>query len=185
MRTILATVAIFLATLACPVPASADVNTTAEGYAGPTVCIAADRGGDFRIRAAIQAWNDTGTPVRLVRGITAGCTETMEIRLVSLSACPSGPCGGFGSGVGERVYSETYDRWAYRHGYVGLVDTGTRPEPCYALSLTTHEIGHALGLQHTTNRRSIMNPDYNHDRLCGAIGSVDVAALTALYTVAS
>jgi len=61
--------------------------------------------------------------------------------------------------------------------FVWLVSTpGTN-----LLQVTTHELGHALGLGHSSDHNSVMNPFYNGYNAQFRLGTDDILGIRSLY----
>jgi hypothetical protein len=53
--------------------------------------------------------------------------------------------------------------------------------PCNMAEVATHEVGHAIGLGHSTSKGATMEPVAQFDGRCGGLAKDDLAGLRALY----
>lgn len=152
----------------------------------PDVLWPRPRGGELVVAFAIG-----GLPRRYANAVVLGArlwSRSPCVEAVAVARCPPrGYCSTVAtrrSGGGRDVdgASESEERDGVRVGnaitlYTGLLDTSSDNG---VLGTTVHEMGHALGLRHRLDPRSIMNATTG-DRTDPRPDAVDLANLAALY----
>ena len=157
----IAALALLLATMGTP---DAEPRTVTHRWQATRVKVYAPvvPGYRFRVGAAIAEWNANGN-VTLVR-VWTPCTGCIRIRYVRTDDTWAGQATVWPDLDGHIIDCriDLQRRYAYRFGVWGV---------------TAHEIGHCLGLPHTSYRPSVMAP-----RDIALEPTVrDVALLAALY----
>lgn len=163
--------------------ASAQVGDEGPGLTmrltSTTVCVKPDfpAAGRYRINQAVANWNAGQSSVRLYVGDVPGCSEVLVHRYYSKTddRCGYADYSRLWAGV-----TQVDGTWQYGGADVYLNDACVLLG-CGGKYLTTHELGHALGLGHTRDETSIMSYDYNCKAHHGAIGLSDARALGNLY----
>jgi len=70
--------------------------------------------------------------------------------------------------------------------FAGTSGCGVLPNAAYIEDVTTHELGHALGLNHSTNSAATMYPSYSYcSQALRTLASDDIAGAKALYPAAA
>ena len=133
---------------------------------------------EWALQQAAAAWNASGVAVHFGEVQTAGETD------VVIEHAPAGSCGHADATLGD-----------VPDAHVDVFALGTDPQcnQYWAAVALAHELGHVLGLAHTTDRCSAMNPrgNYRGPELCTPLDPgiwycrllepVDVEHAAALY----
>jgi len=155
--------------------------------ASPVVCARPDfvvTGSGWKVQAGVAAWAEGQRMVRFTFDLVPGCALVVVHRY-------RGKDGWCGFTSFDRVWSTA--RWSVDGARVlvdgadvylndeCLDDKGFGPRR--SAWIVAHELGHALGLPHSSSRRSVMCSRYWLGRGV-VIRPVDVASVVGLYGVA-
>ena len=159
-------------------PANADVSTSAAAAA---------------VQYAMNVWNtQSGTSFRYQYGGTVSDTATSyDNRNVLI----------FRSGTNGSSIGTTYSWWDSNKNlldsdvimwsgnfnfFTGSTGCGLLPNAAYIEDVTAHELGHALGLNHSSSSDATMYPSYGYcSQAFRTLASDDIAGAKALYPTAA
>lgn len=148
-----------------------------------------------QLDAAITLWNASGMNLQLQRGATRGarCAATFEgdgrISVTFNDPCGEVAASGSVLGIGGAYMTpieKTIGGNTYTKIIQGAVVLPVNSSPilgqrgCFQDALT-HNIGHAIGLAHSTDPSAIMWPDASCGSTASTLGSDDTAAVGNLY----
>lgn len=187
MRLITALLTAVLAVFVLGSPAQATddvVNDTPPRLAEPVMCVHPDfpvLGSGWKVQAAVRAWNDAQSIIRLTTALEPGCATVYVHRYSAYD--------------GRCAFTE-WDRVWYQGHYApdgkGWMVEGADiylNDLCvvgftkwFSRWTVAHELGHAMGLVHNTSPRSAMstNPIFTYWRR-PVVAPVDVRDLALLY----
>lgn len=127
---------------------------------------------DAVVRQAFAAWERTGVPVRFVFVDTP---ENAEVHVTWAGSLPN-------RRAGVTHWTGDADGWLARVTIVlaTRVSDGTRADAASVRRITLHEVGHLIGLEHSTDPNDVMAPYVR----VGDLTPRDQATARLLYTVA-
>jgi hypothetical protein len=137
----------------------------------------------WRLNKAIKSWNSTGL-VQMYYSPRCPVGSTVTVHGVpTLPDRNEVAVAGMG-GPTSYLY-KSGDTWVYSTAAVWLNHSALAGQPnfykkCNGWQITTHELGHALGLDHIDDLRSIMSYDFDTMEGCHTLHPVDTQYLTEL-----
>jgi hypothetical protein len=155
-------------------PANADVSANAAANA---------------VQYALNVWStETGTTFRYQYGGTVNDTATKyDNRNVLMFRNASN-----GSAIGttyswwdsnKNLLDSDIIMWSSNFNFfTGIIGCGILPNAAYIEDIAAHELGHALGLNHSSNTAATMYPSYSYcSQALRSLASDDIAGAKALY----
>jgi hypothetical protein len=145
------------------------------------------KGKGYRVAGGVKAWNTVQGNVHLWNKVVPGC-GVVDVGLFATGTCPvlEGNCDAYVDWPRwqEGAWDFSTDKYTYHHSILRLSydPAMTRWPRCKARYVMAHELGHTLGLPHSTSTTSVMSYAYDWVNLCGAPDAADVAAVASLYT---
>ncbi|HXG68683.1 MAG TPA: matrixin family metalloprotease [Blastocatellia bacterium] len=151
------------------------------------------------IVAAMNVWSAaTGNLLRIVNGgATTGCgvTKTDGENTISFNNCdgyfsPSSGCSGVLAVGGIITYTTSHKQTVGGVTFYQALEGNVSFNPyaacsfasrCAVQEITTHELGHALGIGHSSDSGATMYQYLHDDGRCASLGSDDKAAIKAMY----
>jgi hypothetical protein len=147
------------------------------------------------ITAAMNAWSSVpGTSLRIATGGTTSlCREGIGTNLILFNACdgrwaPSSGCSGTLAlgGLGWTGNSTVIGGITYLQATAGFVSFNPYAscyfgEHCNVREITTHELGHAMGLGHSGDSTATMYAFAHFDGRCATVMADDIAGITTIY----
>jgi hypothetical protein len=151
------------------------------------------------IRQALNAWsNASGVKVKaILGGVTGGCgvTQADGQNSISFNNCdgyfaPSSGCSGILAVGGIVRYSpsdtKTVSGMTFYRGIEANVSFNpyalcTYANRCQLQESLTHELGHALGLGHSSDSTATMNAYAHFDGRCASVTSDDTTGISLIY----
>lgn len=174
MRAVLALlVALFL----LPTPAHAEQGVPSAHFADDEVCVeVVDSLTGWHVDRAIEILNDVGAATLTRKRHCARPAPRVRMHRANKDN------GLAGWAVRRWAMDWNGHSWVYSRADVTLNQRYTMT-PCFNLTITVHEMGHALGLTHNHNKRSPMNNagTYDWERHCGSLSQKDINHLRRLY----
>ena len=175
----------------------ADSNQPVVFYVNPTGAPSFARFPDD-IQAAMDAWSASGSSIRVTYGgTTAGCGVQLAdgVNTISFNNCDSyfaasQGCSGLlaVSGIIRYLPSTTKKIGATTYGKAVEANMSFNPyalcnftNRCQLQEVATHEMGHALGLGHSTDTTATMMAYVHFDNRCSSVMSDDVQGITTIY----
>jgi hypothetical protein len=150
------------------------------------------------IRQALNAWSTAGASIKAVLGgVTGGCgVQTADgVNTISFNNCdgffaPSSGCGGILAVGGIVRYStsdkKTVNGMTFNRGIEANVSFNPYAlcnfsNRCQLQESLTHELGHALGLGHSTDASATMNAYAHFDGRCASLAADDTTGIRMIY----
>jgi hypothetical protein len=150
------------------------------------------------VQTAMDAWSTAGGSIRVTYGgTTTGCGVLLAdgINTISFNNCDSyftvsQSCAGLLAVSGIVRYIPTQTKTVGGTTYGKAVEANMSFNPyalcnftnnCQLQEVATHEMGHALGLGHTTDTNATMFPYVHFDNRCAGLMPDDVQGITAIY----
>ena len=147
------------------------------------------------ITAAMNCWGAVpGTSLRIVNGgSTSACREAVGLNLILFNACdgrwsPGSGCSGVLAlgGLGWNGNTTVIGGVTYRQATAGFISFNPYAscyfgDHCNVREITTHEMGHAMGLGHTADPNGTMYAYAHFDGRCATVMDDDKAGITTIY----
>jgi hypothetical protein len=147
------------------------------------------------VAAAMNAWGSVpGTSLRIATGGTTSlCREGVGTNLILFNACdgrwaPSSGCSGTLAlgGLGWTGNSTVIGGVAYLQATAGFISFNPYAscwfsDHCNVREITTHELGHAMGLGHSLDSTATMYAYAHFDGRCASVMADDRAGITTIY----
>jgi hypothetical protein len=150
------------------------------------------------MQAAMDAWSNAGSALRVTYGgSTTGCgvQQADGTNTISFSNCDSyfaasQGCSGLlaVSGIVRYIPSQTKTIGGIIYGKAVEANMSFNPfalcnftNRCQVQEVATHEMGHAIGLGHSTDANATMYPYAHFDNRCSSLGPDDIAGVTSIY----
>ncbi|MEN3331351.1 MAG: hypothetical protein V7641_716 [Blastocatellia bacterium] len=147
------------------------------------------------ITAAMNAWSNVpGTALRIINGgSTTACREAIGLNLILFNACDGRWSAGSGcsgilalGGLGWTGNSKVIGGVTYLQATAGFVSFNPYAScsfgnHCNVQEIATHEMGHAMGLGHTTDSTATMYAFAHFDGRCATVKPDDMAGITTIY----
>jgi hypothetical protein len=150
------------------------------------------------IQAAMDAWSASGSSIRVTYGgTTTGCGVQLAdgVNTISFNNCDSyfaasQGCSGLlaVSGIIRYLPSTTKKIGATTYGKAVEANMSFNPyalcnftNRCQLQEVATHEMGHALGLGHSTDTTATMLAYAHFDNRCSSVMADDVQGITGIY----
>lgn len=150
------------------------------------------------MQAAMNAWSGAGGSIRVTYGgTTAGCGVQVAdgINTISFNNCDnyfvaSQGCAGLlaVSGIVRYIPTQTKNIGGTTYGKAVEANMSFNPyalcnytNRCEIQEVATHEMGHALGLGHSSDPTATMAPYAHFDNRCASLTPDDVRGVTSIY----
>jgi len=150
------------------------------------------------VQSAMAAWSNAGGSIRVTYGgQTGGCGATSAdgYNTISFNNCDnyfvtSQGCSGLLAVSGIIRYMPSQTKTIGSTRYAKAVESNMAFNPyalcnftnrCQLQEVLTHEMGHALGLGHSTDPNATMSPYAHFDNRCASITPDDVQGITTIY----
>jgi hypothetical protein len=150
------------------------------------------------MQAAMNAWSSAGGSIRVTYGgTTGGCGVLVAdgANTISFNNCdnyfvPSQGCAGIlaVSGIVRYISSQTKTVGGITYGKAVESNMSFNPfalchftDRCQVQEVATHEMGHALGIGHSSDSSATMAPYAHFDNRCASLTPDDVRGITSIY----
>jgi Matrixin len=154
------------------------------------------------VQGAMNAWSTAGGSIRVTYGgQTGGCGATSAdgYNTISFNNCDnyfvvSQGCSGLLAVSGIIRYMPSQTKMIGNTRYAKAVESNMSFNPyavcnftnrCQLQEVLTHEMGHALGLGHSSDPNATMSAYAHFDNRCASVTPDDVQGITAIYPGAS
>ena len=167
-------------------------SATATFYVNPANADVSASAANTAVQYAMNVWNTSGSSFRFQYGGTASDTATAyDNRNVVIFRNASS-----GSSIGttyswwdssQRLLDSDIIFWDSGFKFfTGSIGCGIVSNAVYLEDVATHELGHALGLNHSSSSDATMYPSYSYcSQAMRTLASDDVAGVKALYPAAA
>jgi hypothetical protein len=150
------------------------------------------------MQAAMDAWSKAGGSIRVnYGGTTGGCGVQVAdgVNTISFNNCDgyfpaSQSCAGLlaVSGIVRYIPNQTKTVGGTTYGKAVEANMSFNPyglcnftNRCQIQEVATHELGHALGLGHTSDTTATMSPYAHFDDRCASVMADDAQGINAVY----
>ncbi|MFL6276736.1 MAG: FG-GAP-like repeat-containing protein, partial [Blastocatellia bacterium] len=147
------------------------------------------------VTAAMNCWGAVpGTSLRIINGGTTGaCREAGGLNLILFNSCDGRWAAGTGcsgvlalGGLGWNGNTTVIGGVTYRQAQGGFISFNPYAscyfnDHCNVREITTHEMGHAMGLGHTTDPNGTMYAYAHFDGRCATVMDDDKAGIVTIY----
>jgi matrixin len=150
------------------------------------------------MQAAMNAWSSAGGSLRVTYGgTTGGCGVQVAdgANTISFNNCdnyfvPSQGCSGVlaVSGIVRYIPSQTKNIGGTTYGEAVESNMSFNPfalchftDRCQVQEVATHEMGHALGLGHSSDSAATMTAFAHFDNRCASLTPDDIRGITSIY----
>lgn len=162
-----------------PLSARAEEGMLEEAHRFTSTAVCVDVQGPLTgwgVRRAIALWNNAGAVTLTLNPVCDPTQPHIYVRQVDFGHLEWG---------GQAEWPEWRrafpgDTWTYTESTVTL-NRHYMFGRCFDVSVTVHELGHAIGLPHNENTWSPMSDKYDREHRCGRIPRKDVEFLERLY----